>query len=430
MKLDTEFLRQHYAAMPDEELESIDPNELVAAAREIYDAEVASRQAPPERPSMPQRSSEVQPEIEIEEDWLEDASEAYSRYVSRGNEPAPEAEHARQVLEAAGIPCHLELFEEPDQEEHMQFRWRVLVPGKLSHRAAGVLDRDIFNEEFEASWRSHLEVLSDEDLRVMDPGYAFCGLYDRLERANKAYDEELARRGIVSDIHGNLTAFEAVLTDLRETAPDLILHGGDLGDSGSHPAEVVDRIRDLGWPGVLGNTDEMLFDPDTLTQFAAGLPQLKSMFDAIEEMAADARQIMGEERLAWLRELPRMYIGEQFALVHASPGTAWRAPLDSASDSDLESTYGSLVRPLVVYGHIHRPYVRKAGDVVIANSGSVGMPHDGDRRASYLLLDHLTPSTRRVAYDVDRELKALRGSGRPHADWIARTLEAATPEMP
>jgi hypothetical protein len=197
MKLDTEFLRQHYAAMPDEELESIDPNELVAAARDIYDAEVASRQAPAqERPSMPQPSSEVLPEIEIEEDWLEDAAEAYSRYVSPGNEPAPEAEHARQVLEAADIPCHLELFEDKEQEDQMRYRWRVLVPGKLSHRAAGVLDRDIFNDEFEASWRSHLEVLSDDDLRVMDPGYAFCGLYDRLERVNKAYDEELERRGL------------------------------------------------------------------------------------------------------------------------------------------------------------------------------------------------------------------------------------------
>lgn len=238
------------------------------------------------------------------------------------------------------------------------------------------------------------------------------------------------RVAIVSDIHGNLTAFEAVVADLRDTAPDLILHGGDLGDSGSRPAEVVDRIRDLGWPGVLGNTDEMLFDPGSLTQFAAGLPQLKSMFDAIEEMAASARELMGEERLAWLRELPRTYIDEHFALLHASPGTTWRAPTDRAPDSDLESAYGPLERPVVVYGHIHRPYTRRAGGLIIANSGSVGMPHDGDRRASYLLLDELTPSIRRVEYDVDREIEALQVSGRPHADWIARTLRAAAPQMP
>jgi predicted phosphodiesterase len=69
------------------------------------------------------------------------------------------------------------------------------------------------------------------------------------------------RIAIVSDIHGNRTAFEAVLADLKQTSPDLILHGGDLADSGASPSEIVDRIRELGWAGVVGNTDEMLFAP-------------------------------------------------------------------------------------------------------------------------------------------------------------------------
>jgi len=238
------------------------------------------------------------------------------------------------------------------------------------------------------------------------------------------------RTAIVSDIHGNLTAFEAVLADLRETAPDLVLHGGDLGDNGSSPCEVLDQIRDLGWQGVVGNTDEMLFDRESLTRFAAGLPQLKSMWDAIEEMAADVRERIGEDRLKWLRALPREQMREHFALVHARPDTAWRAPMDSAADSDLQSAYGPLGRPVAVYGHIHRPYVRRISGVVVANSGSVGLPHDGDRRASYLLLDDGEPSIRRVEYDVDRELKALRSSGLPHAEWVARILESAGPQMP
>jgi putative phosphoesterase len=238
------------------------------------------------------------------------------------------------------------------------------------------------------------------------------------------------RVAIVSDIHGNLTAFEAVLADLRHASPDLILHGGDLGDNGSSPCEVVDQIRALGWPGVVGNTDEMLFDPESLTRFASSLPQLKAMFDAIEEMAADARAAMGEDRLEWLRGLPRTRTCEYFTLVHAKPDSAWRAPLDSAADSDLESAYGSLGRPIVVYGHIHRPYIRRLSGVTVANSGSVGLPHDGDRRASYLLLDDDQPSIRRVEYDVEREVKALRNSGRPHADWVARILETASPQMP
>jgi Calcineurin-like phosphoesterase superfamily domain len=77
------------------------------------------------------------------------------------------------------------------------------------------------------------------------------------------------RVAIVSDIHGNLTAFDAVLEDIRQASPDLVLHGGDLADGGSSPKEIVDCIRDLGWRGVMGNTDEMLVQPDALEDFAS-----------------------------------------------------------------------------------------------------------------------------------------------------------------
>ena len=127
------------------------------------------------------------------------------------------------------------------------------------------------------------------------------------------------RIAIVADIHGNRTAFEAVLADLRETSPDLILHGGDLADSGSSPVEIVDRIRDLGWQGVLGNTDEMLARPDSLEEFASRLPAMQPLFGAIREMAAATREALGEARLAWLRTLPRTQIRGPMALVHASP---------------------------------------------------------------------------------------------------------------
>src|SRR3954470_318992 len=123
------------------------------------------------------------------------------------------------------------------------------------------------------------------------------------------------RIAIVSDIHGNRTAFEAVLADLRQTSPDLILHGGDLADSGSSPVEIVDRIRDLGWSGVIGNTDEMLARPESLTAFAAQAPHLQALFKILEEMAGAAREALGEERLAWLGNLPRVQMHSPMALV-------------------------------------------------------------------------------------------------------------------
>ena len=73
------------------------------------------------------------------------------------------------------------------------------------------------------------------------------------QEPSQLFNESAMRIAIVSDIHGNRTAFEAVLSDPRQTAPDLILHGGDLADAGASPVEIVDRIRDLGWQGVVGN---------------------------------------------------------------------------------------------------------------------------------------------------------------------------------
>ena len=195
------------------------------------------------------------------------------------------------------------------------------------------------------------------------------------------------RIAIVSDIHGNRTAFDAVLADLRQSSPDLILHGGDLADGGSSPREIVDRIRDLGWPGVLGNTDEMLARPESLTEFANQVPQLKTLVAAIEEMAAATREVLGVERLAWLRELPRAQMHGPLALVHASPDNPWRCPMPEASDAELEAVYRPLGRAFAVHGHIHRSYIRSVAGMVVANSGSVSLSHDGDRRAAYFLLD-------------------------------------------
>jgi predicted phosphodiesterase len=238
------------------------------------------------------------------------------------------------------------------------------------------------------------------------------------------------RIAIVSDIHGNRTAFEAVLEDLRLTSPDLVLHGGDLADAGASPAEIVDRIRDLGWQGVAGNTDEMLFRPESLQEFAQRSPNLQPLFAAIAEMAAATREALGEERLAWLRDLPRDQVCGPVALLHATPESLWRAPAPEASDPELESVYGPLGRPVAVYAHIHRPHVRKVSGTIVCNTGSVSLSYDGDRRAAYLLLDESEPTIRRVEYHLDQELRLLSGCGLPHVDWIARTLEGARPQMP
>jgi hypothetical protein len=199
--------------------------------------------------------------------------------------------------------------------------------------------------------------------------------------------------------------------------------------------EIVDRIRDLGWQGVMGNTDEMLFRPESLEEFATQSSAPPSLWTAIRQMAAASRTKLGEDRIAWLRSLPRVQIQGPMALVHASPESAWRAPTPEATDAELESVYGPLGQSIAVYGHIHRAYIRSirsphGRERLIANTGSVSLSYDGDRRASYLLLDGATPTIRRVEYDVEKEVKALSSCGLPHADWIAKSLNTGLPQMP
>jgi predicted phosphodiesterase len=240
------------------------------------------------------------------------------------------------------------------------------------------------------------------------------------------------RIAVVSDIHGNLTAFEAVLADIRQCCPDLVLHGGDLADSGSSPTEIVDRIRDLGWPGVMGNTDEMLVQPNSLEDFASQSSAPPDLWTAVRQIALATRYALGEERLAWLRGLPRVKTQEGLALVHATPESCWQAPAAEATDAELEAIYGSLGQPVVAFGHTHRPSIRSiAGHPrLLINTGSVGLSYDGDPRASYLILEEGAPSIRRVEYNIEKELKALASCGPPGAEWTAKMLCTSSPQMP
>ena len=228
------------------------------------------------------------------------------------------------------------------------------------------------------------------------------------------------RVALVSDVHGNLTALEAVIADLDRRGVDLVIQGGDLALMGPRPAEVIDRVRELGWPGVVGNTDEALWRPDEHERLVQQAPATAPLVDLVfNTYAPDARERLGDERIRWLQTLPAEYRSDDLAVVHAAPGNLWRAPMPDASDEDLLGAYSSLGARRVGYGHIHRPFTRTVDAVTVSNAGSVGLPWDGDPRAAYLLIDDGVPATIRVEYDVEAEARALHAAGHPDADRLA-----------
>jgi len=218
MQVDIAYLRRQYSALSDEALLAINRADLVEAAQQCYDAEldsrgltrtpIAKRAAEKPKPA-PEPDSQLDPDDDQgtyllvddgeEPDWLPDAAEVLSAYTLPGQTATADLAEARGVLEAEGIPCHLEALEEVDQPVStptVRQRVRLLVPGEMNLRAASILDRDLYNKDFETDWKGHLDQLSDEELRAMHPERVFCGLYDRIERIHRVYSEELARRGL------------------------------------------------------------------------------------------------------------------------------------------------------------------------------------------------------------------------------------------
>lgn len=237
------------------------------------------------------------------------------------------------------------------------------------------------------------------------------------------------RIAVVSDIHGNLTALEAVIADLKTVAPDLVVQGGDLV-GGSRNAEVIDLVRERRWPGVYGNAEEMLWMPEQVTRSVPG-PQFQRMRHVVlTETIPFMCQAIGEERLAWLKGLPKQWTGGDVTVMHAGPEDVWQSPWAMASDEELEGFYGPVNSRVVVYGHIHHAFVRRLPRFTVANAGSLSFSYDGDRRAAYLLIDGTEIMIRRVEYDVEDEIRWLFTVRYPDADWIAEIYRAAAPVPP
>lgn len=223
-------------------------------------------------------------------------------------------------------------------------------------------------------------------------------------------------RAIISDIHGNLEALEAVLADIDSRGVEDIYCLGDVIGYGPNPRECIDLIIERTKVSILGNHDQAaLFDPEgfnagaeraifwTRTQFERGDPK------------------GNEKRWDFLGELPRMKREDKFLYVHGSarnPLNEYVFPEDIYHQRKMERIF-ALVDNYCFQGHTHIPGVflddytfRDPGDLggsfefgeqkALVNVGSVGQPRDGDPRACYVTLDGTKIEYHRVEYDIDK----------------------------
>jgi putative phosphoesterase len=230
----------------------------------------------------------------------------------------------------------------------------------------------------------------------------------------------MTRLAILSDVHGNALALDAVRAAIRAARPDQVAVAGDLVMNGPDPVAVVDTLREMEADGALivaGNTDVAVADFD----YAAAYPW---MTDGVPNMIQDAAEwahdALGDERVAWLRRLPserRIHTTEgTMALVcHASPGSQ-TAGLDQALDPNviLERVSRTDAR-VIVCGHTHVPEIRDLGWKIIVNAGSAGYVFDGDPTASWVMIDiagdEVTAEIKRTEYDALAVADAISARG-------------------
>lgn len=201
------------------------------------------------------------------------------------------------------------------------------------------------------------------------------------------------RIAVVSDIHGNLMALDAVMTDIESQGVDQVWCAGDVAWGGPWANECIQRVRDAGWTTVKGNTDVWITgDAQTVTSEDARLE--------LKEMAA--AHAISDDDSRWLLNLPLGHKGlGGILMVHGTPESPFAGPEPDAPPIEFAPYEGRAA--VVVNGHIHRAFMRRLADgTIVVNAGSVGYPMDTDR-ATYLLIDHTgtdwTLTHRRIDFD-------------------------------
>ena len=237
------------------------------------------------------------------------------------------------------------------------------------------------------------------------------------------------RFAIISDVHANLEALDAVLADARVRGYAKTLVLGDLVGYGADPNAVVERVRALAPAAIVrGNHDKV----------ACGLEQADGFNTVAKSAARWTLDVLTPEYRQWLAALPEgpIDVDDTVQICHGSPFDE-----DAYIFDELDAVRALKVatRPLCLFGHTHYPMTfelsaetfdsagpatageaqleLKPGSKYLVNPGSVGQPRDGDPRAAWLLLDFAEgrASFRRVAYPVEKTQAEIRERGLPHA---------------
>lgn len=223
------------------------------------------------------------------------------------------------------------------------------------------------------------------------------------------------RTALFSDIHSNYHALETVLADAFRQGVDRLICLGDITLKGPLPQECVSRIRDLGCPVVLGNTDAAYHPQKHPSRY----PIRNNSQRVARADFARHMNVLSQSNQRWLYSRPltltEEWEGVRMDFFHATPWDNYVLIMPWASNEELAGQRLSDRTRVSGFGHSHRAFVRTVDGRLVVNCGSVGLPFDGDPRPSYVILEvergTVSASIRRVSYPAEAAIRTARDVG-------------------
>ncbi len=237
---------------------------------------------------------------------------------------------------------------------------------------------------------------------------------------------------VISDIHGNFTALETVLEDIKQQKCDKIFCLGDIAMAGPQPRAVIDFIKEQKeWIVIQGNTDKLIcdFGPELFRE-------ISEKFPLMAKALADDIVLIEDDKKDFLRMRPPQkeltVEGVKILLVHGSPRRNNEDILPGRPLSEIEEIIAGVDADLILCGHTHQPAGYQTGTKqTVINVGSVGRPMTEDLKACYAIVDINNGgfSVEHRMLDYDRELSAeiVRARGFDGAEDLAKLLTQPSP---
>jgi putative phosphoesterase len=210
---------------------------------------------------------------------------------------------------------------------------------------------------------------------------------------------------LISDVHSNIIALDAVLADIDSIGVEQIVSAGDIVGYYPYPNETIERFGSRNIHSILGNHDRAVIriNPVGMNKMAA-----EAVLWTSKHVSAD-----GVDYLRNLKARMHVKLGSHLAgIYHGSPRDDDEYLYEIDAGPELLEMCDC---DLLVVGHTHIPFIKKFDSGTIINSGSVGQPRDGDKRASYVLFDDDADDfqIRRVEYDIEAVEKKVQTAGLP-----------------